>query len=528
MGSLIDAMRLAQQYNAPQGLDVQPRQYPQPPPLMPMQAPPPPINSGPSTGQQLSGLGNQLLGQYKNRKKSAPAADNPQETPSPFTADQFGPGLQSFGDPDGILSRSELMGAREFGGPVQQGSPYLMGEDGPEELDTQGGQQIVGQNGPQVVTPAQSGTVVPNPLTRARVVNPASDNNSQVNNGSYYDPNQSDTRPRIVDKPQFLMDRITDRSANPSSGTSTQPMSRGKSALLSGLLGLQRGLATGGGWGAGLSGAVAGAATGGISPDYGQRELNQALNQQDQQRVDQLQKNQQGSLKDRMLIAQTYGQYANAGYKQQKAGIDQQRADIYGENASERQRHNQADEEYKFKNLDQRGKQKQVDRLVKMYGLSDSFDPDDPADADMAAQLKAAGLPAPKKTAKDSLQLVQDPETGAWSAVSRKTGGVKDVTTDNGDQFKTTPKHLITVAEMDHKAALESQKQTTKEGKARASDMSYADSWDAAAQSYDQVAKNSYGAEARTARGKAIAARQKAAGFRNKWGVQTAQPNIEQ
>ncbi len=66
----------------------------------------------------------------------------------------------------GQSAARSIAGARAAGGPVRRGFNYLVGEQGAEALATPQGTQMVGQQGPEVVTPQQDGVVIPNHALR--------------------------------------------------------------------------------------------------------------------------------------------------------------------------------------------------------------------------------------------------------------------------------------------------------------------------------------------------------------------------
>jgi hypothetical protein len=80
--------------------------------------------------------------------------------------------------------------------------------------------------------------------------------------------------------------------------------------------------------------------------------------------------------------------------------------------------------------------------LVSLYNRLPEFDPDAPENADLAEQMRAAGLPVVRKQANQQLRFVQDMRTGAWSVVSApKAGGqatAAAVTTPDGKPLATT------------------------------------------------------------------------------------------
>jgi hypothetical protein len=61
--------------------------------------------------------------------------------------------------PQGMM---RIAGARANGGTVSAGQTYLVGERGPEPFVTPAGTTVVGINGPSLLTPQVSGTVIPN------------------------------------------------------------------------------------------------------------------------------------------------------------------------------------------------------------------------------------------------------------------------------------------------------------------------------------------------------------------------------
>lgn len=67
---------------------------------------------------------------------------------------------QLFGTP--ALPNSSHSLGKEFGGPVEQGQPYLVGERGPELYMGGGDFRIVGMSGPEVIQPPSAGTIFAN------------------------------------------------------------------------------------------------------------------------------------------------------------------------------------------------------------------------------------------------------------------------------------------------------------------------------------------------------------------------------
>lgn len=80
--------------------------------------------------------------------------------------------------------------------------------------------------------------------------------------------------------------------------------------------------------------------------------------------------------------------------------------------------------------------------LASMFNRAEDFDPDDPANADMVAEMKAANLPVYAKKRGQQMWIKQDAKTGAWYAVAGdKTTGTANasaVADGSGGQLTTT------------------------------------------------------------------------------------------
>ena len=66
-----------------------------------------------------------------------------------------------------LRKRGRLPEGRAKGGPVEEDTPYMVGERGPEALVEEGGAlQIVGKQGPEVIVPDQAGEILPNDMLK--------------------------------------------------------------------------------------------------------------------------------------------------------------------------------------------------------------------------------------------------------------------------------------------------------------------------------------------------------------------------
>lgn len=80
--------------------------------------------------------------------------------------------------------------------------------------------------------------------------------------------------------------------------------------------------------------------------------------------------------------------------------------------------------------------------LVSMFNRLPEFDPNDPDNSDLVAQMREAGLPVVAKKANQQIRFVQDPKTGEWSVVAadKQTGqaAASAVTGPEGKPFVTS------------------------------------------------------------------------------------------
>ncbi|GEM_PF-5656142 len=93
---------------------------------------------------------------------------------------------------------------------------------------------------------------------------------------------------------------------------------------------------------------------------------------------------------------------------------------------------------------DEKAKDRRRRNLVSIFNRLPEFDPDDPTNADLVAEMKELDIPTPQKTRGSQFKIEQDPRSGNWFAiqVNKSTGEATSspVTTQDGKPLVTESK----------------------------------------------------------------------------------------